>query len=286
MRTAFFTPAVLSGVPNLVSPGEADAANGLLQAAERISTAVGPVIGGALVAAAGPHPVYWINAATFLVSASLILAIPGRLLQSERPITRGHWGDLAEGYAAVRRSPELLTVLVAWTVAVVANAFFNTAEIFLVRSSYGAGDFGFGLMWTASGAGMVAGALFAPGWISRHELRRVYAWVLAVFALGIGVGIVPMAVAGLANGAAIVCNIGLIQRGAPDAVRGRAFTLIISVNYALMLVALLLAGPLTNALGGRWVAGIAAVTLAAATVAGALLVRRVEEQAPAVAEAA
>src|SRR5438046_64335 len=85
-----FAPAVLSGVPNLAAAREVDAANGLLQAAERISTAVGPVIGGALVAAAGPHPVYWINAATFLVSAGLILAIPARLLQSERPITRGH----------------------------------------------------------------------------------------------------------------------------------------------------------------------------------------------------
>jgi len=164
-----------------------------------------------------------------------------------------------------------------------------------VRGSYGAGAFGFGLMWTAAGVGMVAGALLAPGWIARHELRRVYPWVLAVFAAGIAatsvastvwVGVVPMAVAGVANGAAIVCNIGLVQRGAPDAMRGRAFTLIISVNYALMLVALLAAGPLTNALGGRWVAALAGATLGVATVAGTLLVRRVAAPPAAIAEAA
>ena len=35
------------------------------------------------------------------------------------------------------------------------------------------------------------------------------------------------------NGIAIVCNVLLVQRGAPDRLRGRAFTLIISSNYAL-----------------------------------------------------
>jgi MFS family permease len=288
--TAFFTPAVLAGVPNLVEADEVDKANGMLQTAERFATTAGPLLGGALVALAGPDLVYLLNAATFLLSAALILAIPARLLQSERPVTRGHWRDLGEGYAAVRSSPALITVLVAWSIAVVANALFNTAEIFLVRDAFDSNDFGFGLMWAAAGAGMVAGALSAPAWIAKRGMRGAYPWVLATFAAGIAaaavapdvwVGAAAMLVAGVGNGAAIVCNIGLVQRGAPDAVRGRAFTLIISANYVVMFAAFMAAGPLTDALGPRWVAGLAGATLAAATLVGATLVRGVSEPVPA-----
>jgi MFS family permease len=190
----------------------------------------------------------------------------------------------------VRQSPALATVLVAWSIAVVANAFFNTAEIFLVRETYGSTDFGFGLMWAASGAGMIVGALAAPGWISKRGIRDAYPWVLATFTAGIAgaavapnvwIGATAMVLAGVGNGAAIVCNIGLVQRGAADALRGRAFTLIISVNYALMFVALVAAGPLTDALGPRWIAAVAAGTLAVAAFVGGSLVRGVSEPAPA-----
>ena len=66
---------------------------------------------------------------------------------------------------------------------------------------------------------------------------------LAIFAVGIGcaavapnvwVGIAAMVLAGFGNGGAVVANITLVQRGAPDRVRGRAFTLLMSVNYAVL----------------------------------------------------
>ena len=59
------------------------------------------MIAGTLVSLSGAHVVYWMNAATFLFSAVLILRIPGRLLQSEQGITRGHWRDLRDGFSCV-----------------------------------------------------------------------------------------------------------------------------------------------------------------------------------------
>src|SRR6185436_1983355 len=91
---AFFRPAVLAGVPNLVAPSELSTANALLQLVEWGTTAIGPLVGGLLVAAAGPHLAYEVNAGTFALSALLIAAIPGGLLQSERSIGRGQWSDL------------------------------------------------------------------------------------------------------------------------------------------------------------------------------------------------
>src|SRR5439155_17948682 len=114
---AFFRPAVLAGLPNLVDDDDLPAANALLQLVEWTTTAAGPIAGGALVAASGPHLAYWANAGTFAVSAMLVVLIPTALLQSDKPISHGHWVDLGEGYHAVRNSRALMCVLVAWSTA-------------------------------------------------------------------------------------------------------------------------------------------------------------------------
>src|SRR5207244_1825399 len=96
------------------------------------------------------------------------------------------------------------------------------------------------------------------------------------------VAILCMVLLGTGNGAAIVYNSLLVQRGAPDRVRGRAFTVIMSSNFAILGLGMVLAGPLNDAIGARWVWGIAAAVSASAALVGLALVRGVrEEQAPA-----
>ena len=77
LATGFFRPAVYSGLPNLVDEQELARANSLIQTSENVSWTVAPVIGGALVAASGPHLAYWLNGVSFIVSALLLLRIPG-----------------------------------------------------------------------------------------------------------------------------------------------------------------------------------------------------------------
>ncbi len=78
---------------------------------------------------------------------------------------------------------------------------------------------------------------------------------------------VPFVIAGAAgNGAAIVCNQLLVQRGAPDRFRGRALATIMSSNYAVLGLAMGGAGILTSVFGARWVwmmAGVVYVVAAA-----------------------
>lgn len=270
---AFFRPAVLAGVPNLVDDTELNHANAILQLVEWGATAAGPLAGGALVAASGPHLVYWLNAGTFAVSAALVAAIPARLLQSERPIGRGHWSDLREGFDAVLHSRRLTTVLVVWTIAMIAFGTVNLAEIFLAKHVFSAGDFGFGLLWATSGLGMVVGGLGADTLVRRLGVRATYPRALLVWALGtavaaaapnVWVAAVAMALAGTGNGIAVVLNITLVQRGAADHVRGRALTAIMSVTYLMMLFVFVAAGPLTDAFGARVVYAIAAGSLVVA----------------------
>jgi MFS family permease len=283
---AFFRPAVLAGLPNLVDDEDLPAANALLQLVEWTTTAAGPIAGGALVAAAGPHLAYWANAGTFAVSALLVALIPAALLQSDKPISHGHWFDLGEGYHAVRNSRALMCVLVAWSTAAFSGGFMNVAEIFLAKRAYNAGDFGFGLLWAGTGLGMMIGGLAASDLIKR-DLGAAYVRFLALFAIGIAcaaaapnvwIGAAAMIVAGVGNGAAVVGNITFVQRGAPDRLRGRAFTLLMAVNYGALGASFVAAGPVTNAIGARWTYVVAAGGIGVASGLAWLFARGVEPE--------
>jgi DHA3 family tetracycline resistance protein-like MFS transporter len=283
---AFFRPAVLAGLPNLVDDEDLPSANALLQLVEWATTAAGPLVGGALVAAAGPDAAYWANAGTFAFSALLVAAIPAALLQSDRPVSRGHWADLGEGYHAVRSSRALMCVLVAWSTAVFFGGFMNVAEIFLAKRAYDAGDFGFGLLWAGTGVGMVIGGLAAVDFI-RRDLGAAYVRFLALFAFGIAcaaaapnvwIGSLAMGIAGVGNGGAVVGNITFVQRGAADRVRGRAFTLLMAVNYGALGLSFVIAGPVTNAVGARWTYVVAAMGIGFASGLARLFARGVEPE--------
>jgi MFS family permease len=278
--TGFFRPAVYAGLPNLVDEPDLPRANALLQTVENATWALGPVLGGLIVAAWSPDGAYWINAVTFVVSAAFVIRIPSRLLQSAEALSRGHWRDLRDGFALVGASRPLLLVLVAWSVAMVGVGFVNVAEIFLAQDVFEAGPVGFGLLYGSIGLGLAVGSALAAGRIDAFGVRIVYLGSLALMAAGFGaaagapnvwLAAAFAAVAGIGNGAAGVCNALLVQRGAPDAMRGRAFTTVMSVNFGALGLATAAAGPVTDAVGARGAWAVAAGALAvAAAVAGAL----------------
>ena len=186
LATGFFRPAVYAGLPNLVEDDELPSAQGLLQAADAVTTVLGPLIGGVLVAATSPDWAYVLNAITFLFSAVLILRIPARLLQVAQASTEGHWRDIAAGLRLIGSSRALLTVLIAWNVGMLGNAGVNVGEVVLAKVSFNAGDFGYGLLLATAGFGLVFGSLSAGVWLERLDLPRVYGGGFVLMAIGIG----------------------------------------------------------------------------------------------------
>jgi MFS family permease len=280
VATGFFRPAVYAGLPNLVDEQELGQANSLIQTSENVSWTVAPIIGGALVAASNPDVAYWVNAASFVISALLLLRIPGTKLQGALAVSRGHFRDLKDGFAHVVRTRSLLTVLIVWTIALGAVAAAQTAQVFLAKDAFNAGDFGYGLIFGCVGLGLAIGSFGAGTWVEKHSVGKVYAGSILIQAIGVGAGAVSpnvwvalpcFVLAGIGNGAAVVCNSLLVQRGAPDALRGRVFTVIMSVNYLVYGIGFVVAGPLTDSVGPRWVfAGVGVALALASLVAYAL----------------
>jgi MFS family permease len=280
--TGFFRPASLAGLPNLVDQETLPAANSLLRGGEYLSWTIGTALGGIIVSAAGPGLAYDVNAVTFLFAAALILRIPPTLLQSVRAVSRGHWRDVADGFGVVFRSRVLLAVFWAWNLVMLGNGGINVAEIFLAKVSFDGGDVGFGLMWAASGLGLLVGSLYAPRWLEVRGVLFSYTVAIVLMAFGaLTAGVSPnvwvalpcMALGGAGNGAAVVYNTLLVQRGARDELRGRVFTVIMSTNFALLGLGMALAGPVTNEIGARWVFVLSACCQSVAAVIGYILLR-------------
>ena len=282
VATGFFIPAANAAIPNLVSDDELVNANSLLATAETLAWMIGPVIAGGMLAVWSPSVPYAVNAITFLASAALVARIPERKLRSEDPITRGHWRDVADGVKLVVTAQPLRTVLIVWNVALVGSAAINVAEIGFAKDTLDAGDLGFGALVAASGVGLALGSFLSAPALGKVGLRRNYVGSLVLMGVGWGAAAlsptiwlaVLFVIGGAAgNGAVVVCNRLLVQRGAPDQYRGRALATIMSSNYAVLGIGMAAAGVLTEVFGPRTIWLAAGVVFLGASVVALVLTR-------------
>ena len=282
IAAGLFAPAVYAGLPNLVEERDLAGTNGLFQTATSATMIVGPLFGGAIVAVVGPHPAYLFNAASFVLSALLIAGIRPSGLQSVTAASRGYLRDLLDGAAAVFRSRPLLTVFIAWNVAMVGVAAMNTAEVELVKHDFGAGDLGYGVFMAATGLGVFIGAFSARAVFARTPFATAYALGFALLAVGMGlVALLPpfalavaiLLIAGTGNGLLLTANAMLVQQGTSDDLRGRSFALIMSANALVLTFSSLGAGVLTDYAGARLVWALAGAATVLAGLVGWLLAR-------------
>jgi MFS family permease len=191
---------------------------------------IGPALGGAVIAAAGPGACFLLNAVSFVaVLASLLLIRPGELTPldrgDERPtFVRGS----REAFAFVRSVP-LAGVILGTVLLVTTLAFnFNVLLPVLAEQTLLAGPEVFGIVTACFGAGALAGALVSAT-VSRASPRLVVGGVAAFGLVELllapqsslaGVG--PLLVAGGFAFTLWTSNANAsLQLATPDRLRGR-----------------------------------------------------------------
>jgi MFS family permease len=145
--------------PELVPAGERSQAIALGSVNMNLARAVGPAIGGALVAATSPSTTFFVNAATFLV----VIAAVARW-RSERAAASGlppeHVRSAIRASGRyVANSPALRSVLLRAAVFVFPASALWALMPAVARNQLGLGSGGYGLLLGAVGAGAVCGAL-------------------------------------------------------------------------------------------------------------------------------
>lgn len=268
---AFFRPGCYAAIPNLVAEHSVVAANALMQGAENLATLAGPVFAGLGIVLLGSGPVYGLNAASFILSALLLVRI-GNRLQSHVPVRigRAHWREVRSGLSLVRYDRHLSSIFLIWSWATLAYTGINVAEIVLTTKGYGVGNIGFGVFVAASAAGIVIGNIVAMEFINRLTVYGGYRASFLITAAGVAIcavspglvlGCVGAVIFGAGNGIGLVCNVTLIQQTVSDNRRGQMFAVLGSLVQTFTLIGTLAAGPITQHIGPRLVWGLSAALL-------------------------
>jgi MFS family permease len=288
----FLFPAVtaaLSGIdssarnamlPGLVGMEMLPASNAIFQSMFQVGAIVGPAVAGLLLAGAGVHLIYWIDAVSFLVAMSAVLTM------SPQPVpaaggapgapARPGWRSTLEGLRFVRRSQPAGG---AYLIDVNAMVFGMPRALFpaLAATVFGGGATTVGLLYSAPGVGALLGAL-TSGWVGRVRRQglavvcAVLVWGLSIAAFGVAhwlpLALVLLAVAGWADVVSAVFRNTIIQFAGPDGMRGRLMGVQMAVVAGGPRLGDLEAGAVATAFGDT----VSVVSGGLACVAGALLV--------------
>jgi MFS family permease len=196
-----------------------------------IARAVGPALGGLIVAAAGPEANSLLNAASFLGVVIVLYRWKRPVETSMLPAER-FLGAMRTGVRFVRHSPEVLAVIVRGSVFVLCASSL-WALLPVVARELGRGPAGYGLLLAALGIGAVSGAMVLPRLSRGGSTDLIVAvsnlvFVGAIVALGLVKSFWLLFAALLGAGGAwlsLLSSLNVaIQMLVPSWVRGRALS--------------------------------------------------------------
>ena len=277
--------AALSGIdssarnamlPGLVGMEMLPASNAIFQSLFQTGAIVGPAVAGLLLAGAGVHLIYWIDACSYVVALSAVFLIAPQPPSAGAVAARPGLRSTLDGLRFIRRSQP---VQGAYLIDVNAMVFGMPRALFpaLAATAFGGGASTVGFLYAAPGVGALLGAL-TSGWVGRVR-RQGLAVVVAVLVWGASIALfgvahwlplalVLLAVAGWADVLSAVFRNTIIQFAGPDGMRGRLMGVQMAVVAGGPRLGDLESGAVATAFGDT----VSVVSGGLACVAGAVLV--------------
>jgi MFS family permease len=259
-------PAWQAITPELVPAKQHASAVALNSAGFNVARAVGPAMGGLVVAAVGCGTTFLLNAFSFL-GVILFLYRWKRPIEA-RPNTQRVWSAIGDGFSYVRESGLAKSVLLrTGTFSVAAVAMLALLPI--IARPYGAR--GYGVLLGCFGLGALLGALALPRLREKLSVDGVVVTAILIFAgMTFAAGrtetftllCVVMLVAGAAWIGILACLNVAAQTMCPAYVRARALSFYLLVLQGGMAVGATLWGALAKRIGVPDALGVAAVALA------------------------
>ena len=291
---AVFQPASRSAVPDLVASAQLERANAAIGFGTNGMEGFAPLAGAALLAWLSVRDLLLFDAATFAISAALLVGLPtlrARPRAGERlarPLA-----DARAGLSSLWRDKLLRALTLIFCVVVFFNAVDDVALVFLARHTLHGSNSAASLVYAGAGLGMLAGFWLLARTARQPALVLLVITGYAVTSLGnllTGTATLILAalafqlVRGLGIAAIDVGHNTLIQRLVPAGLLGRAFSNFSGAVGVAAGLSYIFGGLLLDATGPRvtlivaGTGGLAAAVLAAFLVPGAarLAVRRSE----------
>jgi len=267
---AFFRPAVLGLIPQVVDPGEEQPANALMALSANVSMVLGPSVAGVCVAWLGPGGALAVDAATFVVSAISLAFLRPRPMP---PAASEGWAaSLGGGWREVTGRTWLWSTLVTYAGyhALVLPALFVLGP--QVAESIRDGATSWGFISAGFGAGAVIGSVLALHW-RPHRVGLLIVGSLLLASTQAAIVAAPwstltVTALELLTGICVALGFTLwetaLQQHVPPEAHARVSSFDHLVSVTLMPIGYLAVGPLAASIGVR-------ATSVGATVIAALI---------------
>ncbi|TLS36045.1 MFS transporter [Pseudalkalibacillus caeni] len=280
LGTAVFNPARSASIPDLVGEKNIQQAISLSQGTKAAMDIIGPSIGGLLLLMNNYTAIFLIDAATFLLSAFLLLQITlsATIHKHEQPGGEGYFSSIGSGIKQVVSMPALRFLLLLLMPVTLVVGALNTNLVAVLTNVFKVSPAHFGLLEASVGVGAIVGALFIgpyllkllrPSTVMLMGTIIVGAWMVIVIPLDMirpALGITPIylwcLMIGVLNTLINVPLSSLFLGATPAFFRGRGQALLGATANSFQLIGIL---------AGGWIAGYIGV-LNGTALSGLLLI--------------
>jgi CRP-like cAMP-binding protein/Na+/melibiose symporter-like transporter len=248
----FFNPANDALLPEVASDEELAAANSWIMISSFGSTSIGFALSGLLAAAFDINWAFWLDALTFLFSASCIMFVRiGKVDVEGSTSVKVVIENLKEGVATLVGTPILRSLFLVSAPVYLSFGLWNVLLQPFALNVLKAGEFGYGIQEGVTSVGFVVGSLLMAKWAERF---REGSWiVIATIGMGISgifyglttsivLAIALVTVSGFFNAPASISKRLILQRSTPRELRGRVFSAFAVARDVVFLIGISLAG--------------------------------------------
>jgi hypothetical protein len=255
---AFFRPAYTGLIPQTVPDELISEAQAVGFLTYNASGFLGPALGSALFLGVGAGAAFGIDAATFVVSAALLVRIRPRE-RGERPARAPLLSELRGGWRELRARPWALLVIASASWALlVSTAPFQALGPAIGDEVYDQAAV-FGLVSALSGAGSIVGSILAVRWRPQRiifvAMLVTMPWTAGYIAYALGAPLPLLGVVafggGLGVGLFMIWWESTLAREIPPAALSRVSAFDWMGSLGLLPLGLLFAGPVGAAVGLR-----------------------------------
>jgi MFS family permease len=231
LNNAFENSARQAFVREMVGKDELRNAITLNSVTVNAARAVGPAIGGVLIATVGIGACFLVNAASFAAVVTSLLIMDKSALRPSPPAPRAK-GQLREGLRYASQTPTIAIPLVLMSLVGLLAYEFQVSLPVLAQRTFHGGSVAYGFMTAAMGVGAVIGGLFTAA-RGRTGLRPMLiaaagfgvAILATAFSPAVGVAYAALLFVGWASVSFIAIGNSTIQLSAEPSMRGRVIAL-------------------------------------------------------------
>jgi MFS family permease len=256
--SAFFEPARAALVPALVEDDELLMANTLSSITWSAMLTLGGAIGGLTAALFGTRVSLIVDSASFLVSAALVMNIPGEFRAQAVHDVESGWQKFIDGLKYVRKNLDVGLITLVKAMGQVGS--FDIIAALYAAHVFRQGQEGattLGLMFTAFGVGAVIGPLISNrlGNSDVTWLRRAIwggfaciplAWLIVGTAPALPIALVGCVLRGMGGSVNWTYSDVLLQMSVPNHLLGRVFAFDIAIFTLAVSISLWLTGFITD----------------------------------------